>query len=230
MVAPATTASDGSLTTPLSRAVVYWAHTTSVDPKIRRSRREKQVNQRAGNGFRNFLFICLPSLSQTINCEFDPSDLQALRLREFIHSVRVCQLFCSFMIDPWRTMHESSINPHILNDPAYGAVGAGPVRHQVTAQGEKQPQQLAEQDIHWRTTIIRYSGANVRREIPFGETIPRQFGMSAHCNLSFHESLLYEFLQQISFIAGNVFIARKKSNQQRGSIERCHRTVSQSHG
>ena len=60
MAAPATTAPDGSLTIPLSRAVVYWAHPGIVDPKTRMSPREKQINQPAGNRFRNFLFIVYP--------------------------------------------------------------------------------------------------------------------------------------------------------------------------
>src|SRR5208282_5634009 len=61
MVAPATTAPDGSVTVPLSRAVVYWAHTDIIGPKTSMSPKEKQMNQCPGNRLRNFLFIvCLP--------------------------------------------------------------------------------------------------------------------------------------------------------------------------
>src|SRR5208282_3381307 len=152
MVAPATTASDGSVTIPLSRAVVYWAHTGRVDAKTRMSAREKRVQQRVDNRLRNCLFIV-----------FSPSEPSGVRL-------------------------------HILNNPAYDTVDTRAVRHQVTAHGKKQAQQLAEHDVHRRTTIIRHRCPNVGREIAVGETIQRQLGMPAYGNASFHEPLLHEFL------------------------------------
>src|SRR5580704_8333150 len=104
MIAPATTAPDGSVTIPLSRAVVYWACTSIVGPKISVSPKEKQMNECPGNRSRNFLFIVrLPDHANLVALLLDYGlagfRFTRIRLRECIHNLLVCQLFCLFVID-----------------------------------------------------------------------------------------------------------------------------------
>ena len=57
MVAPAITAPEASLTIPLRRAVVYWAHKGILQPESRIKARREQTTQREEDKFERYCFI-----------------------------------------------------------------------------------------------------------------------------------------------------------------------------